>query len=503
MSSSESVFLPGLLQRQAADRPTGICVTFEDGETWTWKRSLQECWRAGNALRGQGIRRGDRVVIMLENGPEWLRTWWGLCAIGATMVPVNPALRGELLRHCCTITDPVAAVAVDPGAQRIRDMGLGLAMIDPRTLATGDDEQPALASPLGPWDIHTINFTSGTTGLSKAVITPYLTSYMAAASGPWDPGPDDVLLAHSPLFHSSGQVNSLQAWLGGAAIAMRAKFTRSRFLEVVRAGQVTMVNFVGTMAAVIESLPERADDADNPIRIAKMGGPMVRDPGRFMERFGIDELCGAFGMTEIGTALAWRAKRAEKPGCVGRPRPTMEARLVDEHDVAVPPGQMGELIVRCARPWEITPGYYNDPVATAQAWRNGWFHTGDAFVADSDGDYFFVDRYKDSLRRRGENISSFEIEREVNAHPAVAESACVGVPAEFGEEDVKVFVVPVPGGSFDPADLVRFLEDRMIPFMVPRYVEVVGELPKTASLRVMKAELRQRGNSPRTWDRER
>jgi len=496
----DRLFLSSLLEQRARTVPTSTCVTFEDGAAWTWYDAAEVSRRSSAALRAAGIAPGDRVVIMMENGPDWLRAWWGLCGLGATMVPLNPALRGELLRHCCALTGPTAAVASGPQAELLEQ--LGLRVIAPELLSTGDPAG-APSVPLEPWGLHTINFTSGTTGLSKAVPTTHLHAYSAAAAPTWDPGPDDTLLAHSPLFHSSGQVNAMQAWLGGAAIALQRKFTRSRFLDVVRETGSTMVQFVGTMATAIEGSPERPDDADNPIRIAKIGGPMVKDPVRFAERFGISGFAGAYGMTEVGTLFSWCSATVEKPGTIGRPRPGVDVRLVDENDVPVPHGQVGELVVRTEVPWVLMTEYLNDPAATAAAWRNGWFHTGDALWCDPDGDYFFGERLKDSLRRRGENISSFEVEREVLKHPGVAQAACVGVPGELGEHEVKVFVVPVEHEDCDPADIVRFVEPLMPHFMVPRFIEVVAELPTTPSHRVKKAELRVRPNSEQTWDRER
>lgn len=496
---SERLFLTRLLDDRARTVPNRTCVSFEDGTGWTWRDAADVARSSSAALHGAGIRPGDRVAIMMENGSAWLRAWWGLCGLGATMVPLNPALRGELLRHCCAMTEPVAAVAA--GAQADLLEVLGVRIVDPGVLRRGGSAAAPTVD-LRPWDVHTINFTSGTTGLSKAVVTTHLHSYSAAAAPTWDPGPEDILLAHSPLFHSSGQVNAVQAWLGGASLALRRKFTRTRFLDVVRETGSTMVQFVGTMAAAIESSPEQPDDADNPIRIAKIGGPMIKDPAHFAERFGIAAFAGAYGMTEVGTLLSWCRPTVDKPGTVGRPRAGVEVRLVDEHDVPVASGEVGELVVRTDRPWELTTEYLNDPQATAKAWRNGWFHTGDSLWCDSDGDYFFSERLTDSLRRRGENISSHEVEREVLKHPAVAQVACVGVPGDFGEDEVKIFVVPTSEQDCDPADIVRFVEPLMPHFMVPRFVEVIDELPKTPSHRVRKAELRARPNSAQTWDRE-
>jgi len=262
-----------------------------------------------------------------------------------------------------------------------------------------------------------------------------------------------------------------------------------------------MTLLVGTMAAVLDATPERPDDADNPLRLL-MIVPMIADAAKFGRRFGVKELVVAFGMTEAGTGMVARGTAVERPGTSGRVRPGAELRLVDESDCEVPVGTPGELVLRTDKPWEITVGYLNQPEATARAWRNGWFHTGDQFVMDEDGYLYFTDRIKDSIRRRGENISSFEVERDVSAHPDIAEVACVAASDAYGGDEVKVFIVPRPGRRIDPEQLVHFLIPRMPHYTVPRFIEFVDELPKTPTMRVRKAELRARGNSERTWDRE-
>jgi crotonobetaine/carnitine-CoA ligase len=229
---------------------------------------------------------------------------------------------------------------------------------------------------------------------------------------------------------------------------------------------------------------------------------MVADTQSFCDRFGIKRLFTAYGQTEISAPLDCPPGAPIVPGSCGRPRAGVELRIVDEHDMAVPVGEVGELIIRTERPWEMNVGYLGNAEATARAWRNGWFHTGDAFRRDEHDNYFFVDRQSDTFRRRGENISSFQVELEVVAHPDIVEAACVAVPGELGEDEVKILVVPVPDRELDLPGLIEFLVPRMPHFMVPRYVEVVDELPKTQTMRVQKFMLRQRGNTERTWDRE-
>jgi crotonobetaine/carnitine-CoA ligase len=249
--------------------------------------------------------------------------------------------------------------------------------------------------------------------------------------------------------------------------------------------------------------PERPDDADNPLRAIVLG-PMIPDMEAFERRFGV-KIGTCYGMTEIGASFATTWDHGPWQTC-GRPRtdyPWTEVAIVDEHDEAVPVGTVGELIVRSREPWSLNAGYYKMPEATATAWRNGWFHTGDAFKCDEDGWYYYVDRMKDAIRRRGENISSFEVENFVLEFPEVADCAAVGVPAELGEDEVFVALVVRDPATFDPAALIAFLEPRMPRFMLPRYLEVMEDLPRNeTSMRVRKFELRQRGVGAKTWDRE-
>jgi carnitine-CoA ligase len=501
VSESELVVISDLLRHYARKIPGNRCVTFSGGLEWTWTDAVDEMHRAAHVLRRLGVERGEYVGIMLPNGADWLRAWWGLVALGAVMVPINPALRGISLQH--VVADANLRKVIAPADLTARFDGHcdGVTVIDPVVLCDGDSSPIVLDPPLRPWDIHTVNYTSGTTGAPKGVLTTYQHSYSAALHNDWRATPEDVLLTTSPLFHCGGQVISTGAWLGGGCVALRDSFRASNFLEVVRESGATKTLLVGTMAAVLNATPERPDDADNPLRML-MIVPMIPDAAKFGRRFGVDELVVAFGMTEAGTGMVARDAAVERPGTSGRVRPGAELRLVDENDCEVPIGTPGELVLRTDQPWEITVGYLNQPEATARSWRNGWFHTGDQFVMDQDGYLYFTDRIKDSIRRRGENISSFEVERDVATHPDVAEVACVAASDAYGGDEVKVFIVTRADRRIDPEQLVHFLIPRMPHYTVPRFIEFIDELPKTPTMRVRKVELRARGNGAGTWDRE-
>jgi crotonobetaine/carnitine-CoA ligase len=357
-----------------------------------------------------------------------------------------------------------------------------------------------IARPIEPWDSQSIIYTSGTTGPSKGVLSSYLHIYTNAGPETWTcVTGEDRFLVNMPLFHIGGMGVVFVMFVRGGSVSFIDRFDTATFLDTVRRTRTTATFLLGVMASFLEKLPERADDADTPLRLVFMV-PLAGDIAAFSKRFGC-EVYTIFNMTEISTPIISEPNPLVRGTC-GKQRAGVDVRLVDDHDCEVPIGTVGEMLVRTDRPWGMNSGYYKNPSATAAAWRNGWFHTGDAFRKDAEGYYYFVDRKKDAIRRRGENISSFEVEADVLAHPAVREVAAIGVPNEMSEEDVLVVVAPVDGHLIDPAALLDFLRPRMAHFMIPRYVRVMPELPKTATSKVMKHELRQQGVTADTWDRE-
>jgi crotonobetaine/carnitine-CoA ligase len=343
-----------------------------------------------------------------------------------------------------------------------------------------------------------------TTGPSKRVLVPW-GQLDASSAQQWSLLYGDEVAQYTPfpMNHVGGKSPPLLMAAHGGRAVLRDGFSGTAFWDDVRAQRCTMTILAGTMQNFLWQQDPRPDDDENPLRFVIMA-PLIPQFREFERRFGLRVLTG-YNMTEISTPLLFTGDIPDWRSC-GRLRvghPGYEARIVDKHDVEVPPGQVGELVVRTSEPWTLNAGYLGMPEATVAAWRNGWFHTGDAFTRDEGGNHFFVDRVKDAIRRRGENISSFEVESLVNDHPGVLESAAVAVPSEWGEDEVKVVVVPKDGTTLDPAELIRFLIPRMPRFMVPRFVEICAELPKTdATRRVKKAELRADARNDRTWDRE-
>jgi crotonobetaine/carnitine-CoA ligase len=364
-----------------------------------------------------------------------------------------------------------------------------------------DGRPAASAERPNAWDTSCILLTSGTTGPSKLVQIPWGSMHSGGERilPVEDMTPDDVWYQPLPTFHAAARFGIYLMALAGGQVVQRETFSLSAFWPDVREYGCTVTN-MSPYSKMLADQPERDEDADNPMRAAVIN-PAPRDPAGFAKRFGLVISC-SYGTSELGIPISsgWDTS---VPGSCGRPKAGVQIRIVDEHDHEVPPGVVGELVVRTDEPWMLSSGYFDNPAATAAAWRNGWFHIGDGMLRDEHGNLFFHDRIKDSIRRRGENISSFEVEAEVNAHPAVAASAAVAVKVDGAEDELKVFVVRAPGATLEPGELCEFLAGRVARFMVPRYVEFIDVLPMTeASGRIKKAELRNRGNGPATWDRE-
>ena len=376
------------------------------------------------------------------------------------------------------------------------DIGLPVVRFD----AIGGDTLGPLERPIEPWDIQSIIYTSGTTGPSKGVLSSYLHMFSNAGPESWPMvGEDDRYMCVAPIFHIGGMGPPFVMLARGASVALIESFSTDRFWEIARKTQATVVFLLGVMATFLMKREPSPEDRNHSVRAAFMV-PLTDDAPAFTARFGID-IYTIFNMTEISSPIVSEANPVKRGTC-GKVRPHVEVRLVDRNDCEVPVGAIGEMLVRTDRPWAMNSGYNRNPAATAEAWANGWFHTGDAFRRDEDGYFYFVDRVKDAIRRRGENISSFEVEVEVCAHPDVREAAAIAVPSEFSEDEVMVVVAPVPGRTINHEELAVFLMREMPYFMVPRYIRILPELPKTPSAKVLKGDLRKEGITHDTWDRE-
>jgi len=518
--------LNAVLAQRAVEQPDRPFVEIIDGPSLSYAELDVLCRRWASGLRQLGVGEGDRVVTMLAPGVDAYAAWLGLSWLRAIDTGVNTEYRGQMLAYILNNSGAKVAIVqsnwldrlleVLPEAPAIQKIivsqprgpvaalpaaGLPVEALSVADLLDGVDAVPA-DNPPRARDMCSVTYTSGTTGASKGVLFPWgLMDASARGSIPIDElGPEDAFYSPFPMHHGSGRFPLALMALCGGRVVVRDRFSGTQFWEDVRKYGCTMSAFVGAMSAFLWNQPPADDDADNPLRMALMF-PVVPQHREFQDRFAL-RIRTLYSMTETGPIIASGWSPEESTSC-GRVNPGYEIRLVDEDDYEVPEGTIGEVIVRADEPWVLNAGYLDLPDATAKAWRNGWFHTGDAMRSDKDGNYYFVDRIKDAIRRRGENISSFEVEAHVNTHPDVLESAAVAVPSEWGEDEVKVVVVRRPGSELTPPALVLFLAEVMPRFMVPRYVEFTDELPKTeATLRVRKVELRTAGVTERTWDRE-
>ena len=492
--------LPVVLERAAALHGERPLLRF-GAETWTYAALRDDVARLAGALAGHGVGPGDRLLVVSENRPEVLRLFLACGWLAAVFVPVNPALRGEGLRHALT-SARARAIAVEAAAHDVvAEAGVEPTwVLDEGGLPAGGAAVPPY--PAAPGDTSAILYTSGTTGPAKGVLCPHAQWYWWAVNTGrvLELGRDSVLYTNLPLFHTNALNTFCQALVAGATYVLGPRFSASAFWRRLAEADATVTYLLGAMVSILLRTPPGEQDRAHRVRaaLAPATPPDLHEP--FRERFGV-RLLDAWGSTETNIVIS-NTLAELRPGTLGRVLEGFEARVANEHDAPVADGTPGELLVRHREPFAFATGYDALPEATAQARRNLWFHTGDRVVRDPDGTFRFVDRLKDVIRRRGENISSFEVEQALLAHEDVAAAAVVPVPSELGEDEVLACVVPRTGASLDPADLVRFCEPRLARFALPRYVEIVGELPLTAGGKVEKHRLRERGVTEAAWDRE-
>jgi crotonobetaine/carnitine-CoA ligase len=511
---------PHALAKWAAQLPDSPVLIHVDGERVTYAQLLADSYRWASCFRHSGLDAGAHVATLLSNTFDAHRTMLGLAWLRVTEVPLNVGYVGSVLEHALRVSRATALVTSLDMLPRVVELADSLPQLQtvflidgdvsdssrfavvslpaelPKTIVSTDFDGPEV------WDISSLLFTSGTTGPSKAVITPWGLTYQMWSWVPADMlAPGERLFSAMPLFHNSGRSGFNYLLSVGGCLVTRDKFSATSVWSDVRAHDCVALALVGPLTALLYSAAPREDDADNPVRSIILG-PMIPQIADFERRFGVQVVI-CYGQTEIGAPIVstWDHGPWETCGRTRESWPAHEVRIVDEHDEPVGAGTVGELLVRSAEPWALNLGYYGMPERTAEAWRNGWFHTGDAFRADEEGYFYFVDRLTDAIRRRGENISSFEVEAAVQAHPAVTECAAIGVRTPFGDDEVLVAVI-VDDESFEPVQLLNFLAGRLPVFMQPRYVDVVGDLPRnTTTGRVRKTELRAAGVTAKTWDR--
>jgi carnitine-CoA ligase len=508
--------LPAMLTRQAERFAQKPLVTA--GRTsWSYAETYEAAARCAGILRSAGIQPGDRVAIICSNRIEFLEIVLGCAWLGAVAVPINVASRGPQLQHI--LSNCAARLLVMEAAY-----AENLAFLDPPELAieavwlmdgtteVSIGEVRSVSMPLGreriaaaavrPDDPALILYTSGTTGPSKGVCCPQAQYFWWAVNTAslLQLRGDDVLCTSLPLFHTNALNTFYQALLIGASVCFEKRFSASRFFASLTQHRATVTYLLGAMVPILLSRPSSPEEAAHTVRIALAPGVPAQFHEQFTQRTGIRLLDG-WGSTETNFVLGTTIER-QKPGLMGPVFEGFQARVVDDQDSDVPDDMAGELVVRADDPFAFATGYFRAPDKTAETWRNLWFHTGDRVVRQSDGYFRFIDRLKDAIRRRGENISSFEVEQVLLSHSAVANAAAFPVRSPLAEDEVMAAVILHPGQRLTEAELIAFCEPRLPYFAVPRYLEFVHELPTTESGKVQKYKLRERGVTQRTWDRE-
>jgi crotonobetaine/carnitine-CoA ligase len=516
--------LTRIIEDKARQYPDHVVFQFRD-DPLTLGEFNEKINQAANGFLKLGVQKGDKVAIMLPNCPEFLYAWFGLNKIGAVEVPINVALKGVGLTYQIDQSDCVALVADTEYRDRLEEISGNLKKLNHAVfLTTGDSDSTvpkwqgveglkfaelmdhSAATPdvsVHYSDLATILYTSGTTGVSKGVMFSHYYWYDV-----WSESvkysrytEDDVLYTGLPFFHGNAQGITIgPAILADAKAVIVERFSASRLWDDCRRWECTEANYIGGIIPILLKQPLREEDADNPVRLMVGAAAPEDEWNAFQERFNT-KLLEVYGMTECYCCLV-SPYDEPRAGACGKTITGWDVRIVDDDDNECKPGSLGEFIARSNKMFVGTTGYYNKPEATLELFKNGWIHTGDLGRMDEDGYFYFVDRKKQAIRRRGENISSFEVESIVSSHPGVLESCVVGVPSDVGEEDVKAVVVLKEGQEVTEEELIRWCEPRMAYFAIPRYIAIRDSLPKTPSERVEKFKLKDEGITDDCWDRE-
>lgn len=519
--NAEERTLGGILRKQKRIAPDKTALRFKDR---AWSYSELDAWvdRVACGFIDLGLNKGDKVALMLPNDPVFVALQYGCGRAGVVEVPINTAYKGAILTHLMTNSGSRLAIVARDYVERFADIAdelpdLTTVVVWPAldgsepelpfemlSFAEFDiDRGPCPDQGVLPSDPLGIMYTSGTTGPSKGAVFShnYLWWHGSRAATLRGASADDVLYTCLPMFHANAQgITVTCAFVVGATAVVDDKFTASGFWDRMRHYGTTHFNYIGGIIPILLKQPTSSEDRNHSVKMA-LGAAAPKDQWReFEERFGV-ELFEVYGQSEDGVATA-NVPGDMKIGSIGKPIWGYDMKVVDDEDREVPDDTIGEFVVRPQFPDIMMQEYYRMPEATLEAFRNLWFHTGDYGWRDSDGFYYFHDRKKDAIRRRGENISAFEVEQAINQHPSILETAAFAVPSEVGEDDVMVAVIIKDGATLDMIDFMKFCEKQMPYFAVPRYVEVRKDFPKTPTFRVEKYKLRQEGVTSSTWDRD-
>lgn len=489
--------LAELLSDRAARFPRRDLLRMR-GRTLTYSEFDREVDRMAGTLVALGVRPGEPLGVMMTNSAEFALLWLACIRIGALEAPINTAFRGAGLRHLLDLCGCRLLVIDEQFLPVLEEVRSGLTRLETvitrselaaRASSPSPPRLPADLDPAGPAQIF---FTSGTTGRSKACLFDgrYAVRQAQIFVRQWGIREDDVLYNPFPLFHIDASVLTLAPAIArGCTAALGARFSASGFWDEVREHGATVFDYMGATLSMLWKAPRRADDSDNPVRLA-WGVPMPDFAVGFEQRFGL-RLVEAYGLTDAGVPVYQPLAETRRAGSCGK--------VIPEYDLDI--AADGEILLRAREPGLMMLGYLGDSAATSAAFAGGWFHTGDLGRVDEAGWVYFTGRKKDAIRRRGENISAFEVEEVVEAHPAILEAAAFGIPSAMTEDEVMVCAVLRPGALLTPEDLVAWCEQRMARHMVPRFVEFMDSLPRTPTEKVEKYQLRERGVTAATWDR--
>lgn len=510
-----------ILRQQAdalGERPFVVC----GGAVVSYREAHLRANRVAHAFEALGAARGSRVGMLLRNRLECLDLWFGLSRIGAVQLPINTEYKRSQIVHVLKrapvpivvvqedlLAELLPALAELPGLKTLVVLGdtgaAARAGVNVKSYSACIEAAPAddpdCAPAMGS-DIGVVMNTSGTTGPSKGVQLSHAQQYILGRNVARDLelAAGDVYYNFFPLFHNTAQAMiTLPVLLTGAKTVLAEKFSATRFWSDVRGHRCTAFYYIGEILRILLKSTTADDAAGSQLRVGWGIGASARDFLEFQSRFGVT-LRSGYGSTEANVPV-FLPHRAPNPASVGRAIEGFELRIANEHDEPVPTGTMGEILVRSSEPCAIMLGYDGDADATLAAWRDLWFHTGDAGYLDADANLYFMGRLRDVIRVRGENVSAFEVEEAIAQAAGVLEVAAVAVPAELGGDDVKVVVVPRPGATIDARALIAHAEAKLPRFAVPRYVEVVEALPKTETNKVRKNMLRETPFTAATWDR--
>ncbi len=504
-----------VLEARAAAHPAHPFLRQGDS-VWTYDALNREANRLARGLLAKGLQQGDRVVVMMLGNQPLIVTWFALAKAGAVEVPINTAYKGDMLRHLLRTAQPRFIIADPAYLPQLRE---ALSAVDgPVSLVVNGESAQAdetslqalaqvqadsnLGLAVSGRDPSCVIFTSGTTGPSKGVVISHRhqLSFGVFFAEINALTADDVAYNYLPFFHIAAKFLTLGPLVVNARVALEPAFSLSRFWPDVRRYGATICVGVGGLCYMLRGQPPRPDDADNSLRAIYAVPVPAEFQAEFERRFGL-KLIEGYGSTE-SNLVAFSRHGQTPPGSCGRPSPHFEITIQDAEGRILPPGESGEICARNRAADTFLTGYLGLPEKTLELQRDLWLHTGDRGFLDKEGFLYFQDRLKDAIRRRGENISSFEVERLINQHPAVAESAVVALPAELGEDEVKAVVVLKAGQRLEALELLRFCVETMPYFMVPRYIAFREALPRTPTQKVQKVELRKEGVTADLWDRE-